>query len=55
MYGLLWRALPGPTWLRIIILLILAAAVVWVLFEYVFPVIEPYMPFQQTEIEVTEQ
>lgn len=54
MYGLLWRALPGPTWLRIILALVLFAAVVWVLFEYVFPVIEPYMRFQQTEIEVAD-
>lgn len=53
MYGLIWRALPGPTWLRFILALLLFLAVVWVLFEYVFPVIEPYMPFQQGEVDVS--
>jgi len=37
MYGALWRVLPGPVWLRIILLLILAAAVVFALFTWVFP------------------
>ncbi|MDY6142633.1 MAG: hypothetical protein SPI14_00270 [Arcanobacterium sp.] len=37
MYGLLWRALPGPKWLKVIELIILALAVVAVLFNWVFP------------------
>ena len=37
MYGALWRHLPGPKWLRVIELLILAFIVVAVLFQYVFP------------------
>ena len=40
MYGALWRVLPGPWWVRLLILLVLAAAVVFVLFEWVFPVID---------------
>ena len=52
MYGAIWRALPGPTWLRFLLAVALAAAVVYLLFEYVFPVIEPFMPFQQGEVAV---
>ncbi|MDQ0894088.1 hypothetical protein [Agromyces ramosus] len=37
MYGALWRVLPGPVWLRIILLLLLIAAMVFALFTWVFP------------------
>ena len=37
MYGARWRVLPGPVWVRIILLLILIAAVVFALFTWVFP------------------
>ncbi|GAA1957342.1 hypothetical protein [Agromyces allii] len=37
MYGALWRVLPGPIWLRIILLLLLIAAAVYALFTWVFP------------------
>ncbi len=37
MYGALWRILPGPAWLRIILLLIMIAAALYGLFWYVFP------------------
>lgn len=37
MYGALWRVLPGPWWVRLILLLILIAAAVWALFTWVFP------------------
>ncbi|WP_200953315.1 hypothetical protein [Agromyces sp. Root81] len=37
MYGALWRVLPGPVWLRIILVLLLVAAVVFALFTWVFP------------------
>lgn len=42
MYAALWRVLPGPWWLRTIILLILAAAVVYALFYYAFPAVAPF-------------
>lgn len=45
MYGLYWRILPGPTWLKIIITVILVAAIIAVLFKFGFKAIEPYMPF----------
>lgn len=37
MYAALWHVLPGPWWVRVLILLILAAAVVYALFTFVFP------------------
>ena len=37
MYAALWRILPGPAWFRIILLLLLLAAVVFALFTWVFP------------------
>jgi hypothetical protein len=37
MYGALWRVLPGPWWLRVLILVVIVAAIVYGLFFYVFP------------------
>jgi hypothetical protein len=37
MYAALWRILPGPVWMRIIIILVLAAAVVYALVTWAFP------------------
>lgn len=37
MYGLLWRVLPGPWWVKALILVVLAAVVVVALFEWAFP------------------
>lgn len=37
MYGALWRILPGPVWLRIILMLLLIVAAVFALFTWVFP------------------
>ncbi|RKR76210.1 hypothetical protein [Frondihabitans australicus] len=35
--SLLWRLLPGPVWFRLLLMLALAAAAVWALFDIVFP------------------
>src|SRR6185437_2527772 len=37
MYGALWRVLPGPVWVRILILLVLVALVLYCLVTWVFP------------------
>ena len=50
MYGALWRVLPGPVWLRALIVLVLAAAVVAVCFTWVFPAIAPFMPFNDITV-----
>ena len=51
MYSWLWRHLPGPWWMRVPVLVVAAALLVWVLFEWFFPWIEPYLPFQQQTVE----
>lgn len=37
MYGALWRLLPGPIWLKIVLLIILVAVVLYCLVTWVFP------------------
>jgi hypothetical protein len=45
MYAWLWRHLPGPLGARIAIAVLLACAVVAVLFFVIFPLVEPLVPF----------
>lgn len=37
MYASLWRVLPGPTWVRTLIAIALAAVVIAALVQWVFP------------------
>jgi hypothetical protein len=45
MYAWIWRHLPGSTPVRALCALLLAALVVFLLFSYVFPWLEPLSPF----------
>jgi hypothetical protein len=51
MYGWLWRHLPGPTPVRALIALVLFLAVVAVLFLWVFPWLEPRLPFTRVTVD----
>ena len=51
MYGALWRSLPGPAWLRLFLAVAFFAAVVVILFLYVFPQVAPLMPFNDNTVE----
>lgn len=51
MYAALWHALPGPVWVRIIILLVLAAALLTVLVLWVFPLIDSLTTPQDVIVE----
>jgi hypothetical protein len=51
MYGALWRALPGPWWLRLFIVLVLLAAVLYGLFFFVFPWISELLIPQEVTVE----
>ena len=42
MYAALWRALPGPVWVKILELVVVTIAVVAVLMAFVFPVIADF-------------
>jgi hypothetical protein len=37
MYAALWRVLPGPWWTRLLIVLVLVAAILAILITWVFP------------------
>ncbi|MGC2939004.1 MULTISPECIES: hypothetical protein [unclassified Brevibacterium] len=50
MYAFIWRLLPGNWFVKLIFALILIAAVVLLLMQYVFPVIAPYMPFNNATV-----
>ena len=50
MYAALWRALPGPTWARVLQCLVLVALVVVVCFGWVFPWLEPLVPFADVTV-----
>jgi hypothetical protein len=43
MYAAMWRLLPGPVWLRILIVLVLATAILYGLFWHVFPWVAPFI------------
>lgn len=53
MYTWIFRHLPGPLWLRIIIAIALIAAAVYLLMEYVFPHFAEYSPFN-TEVTIEQ-
>ncbi len=48
--SVIWNALPGPAIVRLLVLLILFAALVFVLFEFVFPWASEYFSVQETTV-----
>lgn len=42
MYGWIFRAFPGPVWLKVILAVLVIAAIVLVLFEWVFPAVNDH-------------
>jgi hypothetical protein len=50
MYAALWRILPGP-WVRVLILVILAAAVLYGLVFYAFPWVSQFVNPQEVTVE----
>jgi hypothetical protein len=53
-YAVLWRRLPGPWPLRVAVLLLLAVGAVAACFLWLFPVVAPYVPFNQQTVEQEE-
>ncbi|MCJ1708444.1 hypothetical protein [Microbacterium sp. VKM Ac-2923] len=51
MYGALWRVLPGPWWVRLLIVLVLLAAVLYGLFFSVFPWVSDIVYPQEVTVE----
>lgn len=50
MYAALWRILPGPAWVRVLILLALVAAVLYGLFWYAFPWAAQFITPQESTV-----
>ncbi|RRJ86943.1 hypothetical protein EG850_05905 [Gulosibacter macacae] len=53
MYGALWRVLPGPWPVKLLLLLILIAAVLAALVIWVFPWVDSFLPGLLLEGDVT--
>jgi hypothetical protein len=50
-YGLIWRVLPGPKAVKVIEALVLIGLVLFFLFNWVFPAIADYMPFNNVTVD----
>jgi hypothetical protein len=50
MYAALWRVLPGPVALKVLLLVALLAGVVVVCFEWVFPLVASWLPYDETTV-----
>ena len=50
MYGALWHILPGPAWVRVLILLALVAAVLFSLVQWIFPWVNSILPTQEVTV-----
>lgn len=51
MYGWIWRHLPGPWQLKIVLAVLLVLAIVFLLFFTVFPWVEDVMNFNEITVE----
>jgi len=51
LYGFLWRHLPGPLPVRVVLAVLLAVTVVFALFTWVFPALAPYLPGNDITVE----
>ncbi len=50
MYAGIWRRLPGPTAVRVLLAALLVAVVVALLWTVVFPAVEPLLPLDDAAV-----
>lgn len=50
MYPWIWRHLPGPAPVRALLAVVLLLVVVWICFQWVFPAVAPFMPFNDSTV-----
>ncbi|WP_214415659.1 hypothetical protein [Sphaerisporangium fuscum] len=50
MYGWIWRVIPGPTWVKVVTMLLLAGLAGVVLWYVVFPSLEPHVPLDRVTV-----
>ncbi|MCC7128406.1 MAG: hypothetical protein IT192_06300 [Microbacteriaceae bacterium] len=51
LYAALWRVLPGPWWVKLLILLVLIAALLFCLVEWIFPWVNTLLPLPDVTVE----
>ena len=51
MYVWIWRHLPGPLLVRLLLALVLVGAVSALLFYVVFPAVEPLLPYSDVTVD----
>ena len=51
MYAWIWRHLPGPLPVRLLLVALLLAAAIAVLMLVVFPAVEPLLPFGDVTVQ----
>jgi predicted membrane protein len=51
MYAALWRVLPGPWWIRVLILIVALAALLTALVMWVFPFVDQFIAPQEATVE----
>ena len=51
MYAWIWRHLPGPTPVRLVLSLLLFALAVFLLFEFAFPWLDLRLPWSDVTVE----
>jgi len=50
MYAVLWRAIPGPVAVKALVALAVLVAVIVVCFEWLFPLVASWMPYDETTV-----
>ena len=51
MYGALWRVLPGPWWVRVLLLIVLVAAVLALCVTVVFPWVNTFVNVTEVTVD----
>ena len=51
MYGALWRVLPGPVWVRVLLVLLLIAIVLAACLYFVFPWLNTFVNVPDVTVE----
>ncbi|WP_166787927.1 hypothetical protein [Cryobacterium adonitolivorans] len=50
MYAAIWRLMPGPVWVRLLLVLVLLAAVLYSLATWVFPRVDTMVNNQEVTV-----
>lgn len=51
MYAFLWRLLPGPLWLRVILAIIVVAVVILLMVMFLFPWLNTFLNAYEVTVE----